>query len=79
MLALTAVDAALQKAGIDGGPVLFVHDEIVLEVADQQAEQARADPGRLHARRPSPRPSPAAPLNEVVSIGVGKTWGTAKA
>jgi hypothetical protein len=41
MLALIKIDAALCAARIDGGIVLFVHDEIVLEVAAHQAEQAR--------------------------------------
>ena len=77
MLALTAVDAALQKAGIDGGPVLFVHDEIVLEVADQQAEQAKHILAAC-MRQAFATTFPSAPLNGVVSIGVGKTWGTAK-
>ena len=59
-------------------PVLFVHDEIVLEVAEQQAEQAK----QLLAscmRQAFAATFPDAPLNGVVSIGVGKTWGKAKA
>jgi DNA polymerase-1 len=41
MRALILVDAAMIDAGIDGGPVLFVHDEIVVEVPEADAERAR--------------------------------------
>jgi DNA polymerase-1 len=77
MLALTKVDAALQRAGIVGGPVLFVHDEIVLEVADQHAERAC----RILADcmvQAFAETFPGAPLNDVVSTGIGETWGGAK-
>jgi DNA polymerase-1 len=78
MLALIAVDAALRKAGIDGALVLFVHDEIVLEVAEHQAEQARQILA-ICMQRAFAETFPGAPLNNVVSIGVAKTWGSAKA
>jgi DNA (cytosine-5)-methyltransferase 1 len=42
MLALTYVDDRLYAAGIDGGPVAWLHDEIVLEVRDDQAVEAAA-------------------------------------
>jgi DNA polymerase I-like protein with 3'-5' exonuclease and polymerase domains len=74
MLALTAIDRALQHAGIPGGPVLFVHDEIVLEVPEQYAEQAM----RLLEscmRKAFAVTFPGAPLSKLVSIGIGKTWG----
>jgi hypothetical protein len=77
MLALTKVDAALQRAGIVGGLVLFVHDEIVLEVADRHAERAC----RLLADcmvQAFAETFPGAPLSDVVSTGIGKTWGGAK-
>jgi DNA polymerase-1 len=77
MLALLKVDAALRAARIDGGPVLFVHDEIVLEVLAQQAEQARQVlvGGMTAAFAETFR---GAALNGVVSAGIGKTWGAAK-
>jgi DNA polymerase I len=40
MLALAYVDDRLFAASIDGGPVCWVHDEIVLEVREDQAERA---------------------------------------
>ena len=40
MLALAYVDERLFDAGIDGGPVAWLHDEIVLEVREIQAERA---------------------------------------
>ena len=48
MRALILVDAALFEAGIDGGPVIFIHDEIVLEVPEADAERARTIAGRGH-------------------------------
>ena len=40
MIALTYVDDRLFNAGIDGGPVAWLHDEIVLEVKAADAELA---------------------------------------
>jgi DNA polymerase I-like protein with 3'-5' exonuclease and polymerase domains len=40
MLALAYVDQRLFDADIDGGPVGWVHDEIVVEVREDQAERA---------------------------------------
>ena len=42
MLALTAIDATLFEAGIEGGPVAAPHDEIVLEVPEADAGRAAA-------------------------------------
>jgi DNA polymerase I-like protein with 3'-5' exonuclease and polymerase domains len=77
MLALLKVDAALRAAGIDGGVVLFVHDEIVLEVGLDQAEQARAILTACMTQAFA-ETFPGAPLNGVVSTGVGRSWGGAK-
>ena len=41
MLALEAIDRLLFEHEIDGGPVAWLHDEIILEVPDADAEQAR--------------------------------------
>ena len=40
MLALAAIDRMLFEEGIEGGPVAWVHDEILLEVAQADAERA---------------------------------------
>ena len=40
MLALAAIDDALFAEGIDGGPVAWLHDEIVLEVPIEDAKRA---------------------------------------
>ena len=40
MLALTLIDKALSDHGIPGGPVIWCHDEIVLEVPEEAAEKA---------------------------------------
>jgi DNA (cytosine-5)-methyltransferase 1 len=42
MLALSLVDDRLFDAGIEGGPVAWLHDEIVLEVRADQAVEAAA-------------------------------------
>jgi DNA polymerase I-like protein with 3'-5' exonuclease and polymerase domains len=77
MLALTMVDAALRTADVDGGPVLFVHDEIVVEVASHQVGQAREilTSSMMQAFAET---FPGAPLTGVVSIGIGESWGSAK-
>jgi hypothetical protein len=41
MLALAYVDDRLFDAGIEGGPVAWLHDEIVLEVRDDAIKQRR--------------------------------------
>src|SRR5215204_4723225 len=40
MLALAMIDRWLFEAGIDGGPVAWLHDEIVLEVPVAEADRA---------------------------------------
>ena len=39
-LALTLIDKALSDHGIPGGPVIWCHDEIVLEVPEEAAGKA---------------------------------------
>jgi DNA polymerase-1 len=77
MLALLKIDAALRAAGIEGGIVLFVHDEIVLEVKREQAEQARETLTTCMTQAFA-ETFPDAPLNGVVSVGVDTIWGGAK-
>jgi DNA polymerase I-like protein with 3'-5' exonuclease and polymerase domains len=77
MIALLNVDAALRAAGIDGGPVLCIHDEIVLEVAEHQVAQAseilRAEMCRAFAET-----FPNVPLRGVVESHAGCNWAEAK-
>ena len=40
MLALALIDKALPAYGIVGGPVIWCHDEIVLEVREEDGERA---------------------------------------
>jgi DNA polymerase-1 len=77
MLALTRIDTELRAAGIDGGIVLFVHDEIVLEVRREQAEPAQQILIACMTQAFG-ESFPNAPLNGVVSSGIGETWGGAK-
>ena len=41
MLALAAIDQTLFEVGIAGGPVLWLHDEIILEVPEEEAKRAK--------------------------------------
>ena len=77
MLALIKVDAALHEARIEGGPVLFVHDELALEVRQEDAEAARRilTDAMVSAFAET---FPDAPLNGVVSTRIGDSWGKAK-
>ena len=77
MLALTMVDARLRLAGIAGGPVLVVHDEIVVEVPEADAPEA----ARLLQQAMTEAFAvtfPGAPLNQLVKVGTGCTWCEAK-
>jgi DNA polymerase I-like protein with 3'-5' exonuclease and polymerase domains len=77
MVALLNTDTALRQVGIDGGPVLCIHDEIVLEVAAHQVDQASAilqtEMGRAFAQT-----FPNASLRGVVECHVGRDWAAAK-
>jgi DNA polymerase I len=73
MLALLLVDSALRDAGIGGGPVIFIHDELVLEVAVDQAEQARAIlVGCL--TEAFAVTFPGAPLNNIIEHDIRSSW-----
>jgi hypothetical protein len=74
MRALILVDAALFEAGIDGGPVIFNHDEIVLEVPVADAERARTTlvEGMTRAFAET---FPDAPLNGLVETKIATAWG----
>jgi DNA polymerase I-like protein with 3'-5' exonuclease and polymerase domains len=77
MLALLNTDKALRVAGIDGGPVLCIHDEIVLEVAEHQVEQASAIL-QTEMRNAFAQTFPNASLRGVVECHGGRTWAAAK-
>jgi hypothetical protein len=51
MLAIAYIDDRLFEAGIDGGPVAWLHDEIVLEVPADQAETLGRNPQAVDDRR----------------------------
>jgi DNA polymerase-1 len=77
MLALAAVDQALFDAGVDGGPVAWLHDEIVLEVKQDDAERAA---GLLQQAMTGAfaETFPGAPLNGLVAVRTGATWAKIK-
>jgi DNA polymerase-1 len=77
MLALQLCDTALRAANIAGGPVLFVHDEIVLEVPqDQAAEACRILTETMVSA--FAETFPGAPLDGVVTTRTGHSWGEVK-
>jgi hypothetical protein len=78
MLALADSDWALAEAGIEGGPVAWLHDEIVLEVPEEYDEEA----ARLLKRemvKAFEYIFRGAPVNGLVEPHIGKTWAEAKA
>jgi hypothetical protein len=74
MRALILVDAGLIEAGIDGGPVIFNHDEIVLEVPEADAERARTILVESMTRAFA-ETFPDAPLNGLVESKIATAWG----
>ena len=50
MEALAAIDRLLIEHCIDGGPVLWLHDEILLEVLEVDAEKSRIVAGEGDGR-----------------------------
>jgi DNA polymerase-1 len=74
MRALILVDAKLIEAGIDGGPVIFNHDEIVLEVPEADAERTRTILVES-MKRAFAETFPDAPLNGLVETEVSTSWG----
>jgi len=78
MLALAYVDDRLFEAGIEGGPVAWLHDEIVLEVREDHAEQS-AEILKQAMIDAFAETFPGAPLNGLVDPHIGMNWGEAKA
>jgi DNA (cytosine-5)-methyltransferase 1 len=77
MLALAYVDDRLFDAGVDGGPVAWLHDEIVLEVREDQAERA-ASILKQAMIDGFTETFPGAPLAGLVEPHIGTNWGEAK-
>ena len=77
MLALTAIDAALFQERIDGGPVAWLHDEIVLEVPIENAKRA-AELLEKAMIAAFAEIFPNAPLNGLVDVHSGTNWASLK-
>ena len=77
MLALALIDKALPAYGIAGGPVIWCHDEIVLEVREEDAERAAAllEEAMTLAFE---QIFPGAPLTGLVSVHTGRSWEETK-
>ena len=77
MLALVKLAEALREMAVDGGPVLWLHDEIVIEVEEVEAERA-AYALEMAMVDAFAEIFPGAPLNGLVSVGQGLDWAAAK-
>jgi DNA polymerase I len=77
MRALAYVDERLFEAGVDGGPVAWLHDEIVMEVAAEDADRA-AELLKGAMIDSFSETFPHAPLNGLVEPHIGLSWGEAK-
>jgi DNA polymerase I len=78
MLALAYADDRLFEGGIEGGPVAWLHDEIVIEIREDQAERA-AEILKQSMIDGFAETFPGAPLNGLVEPHIGLSWGEAKA
>ena len=77
MLALAYADDRLFDAGVDGGPVGWLHDEIVLEVREDQAESA-AQILKQSMIDAFLETFPGAPTTELLDPHIGANWAEAK-
>jgi DNA polymerase I-like protein with 3'-5' exonuclease and polymerase domains len=77
MLALAYADDRLFDAGVDGGPVGWLHDEIVLEVREDQAESA-AQILKQSMIDAFLETFPGAPTTELLDLHIGANWAEAK-
>jgi DNA polymerase I len=77
MLALADLDEALYAEGIDGGPMAWLHDEIVLEVPVKDATRAAEllEKAMVEAFAET---FPNAPLNGLVEVHSGTDWASLK-
>jgi DNA polymerase I len=77
MRALAYVDERLFEAGVEGGPVAWLHDEIVMEVAAEDADRA-AELLKGAMIDAFAETFPGAPLNGLVEPHIGRNWSEAK-
>jgi DNA polymerase I len=77
MLALAAIDDLLFDHGIYGGPVAWLHDEIVLEVPAEHAVRA-AELLTKAMTDAFAETFPGAPLRDLVKAHIGADWAAAK-
>jgi DNA polymerase-1 len=77
MLALAAIDELLFEHGIYGGPVAWLHDEIILEVPTEHAVKA-AELLVKAMRDAFAETFPGAPFNGLVEANSGLNWAAAK-
>jgi DNA polymerase-1 len=77
MLALARLDQTMLEAGIDGGPVAWIHDEIVVEVPVADAEKAAALPKDAMVSG-FEEVFPGAPTKGLVEPHIGESWSEAK-
>ena len=77
MLAIAKVHRGMQAGNIEGGLVASIHDELVLEVRESQAPQAKSilEEAMVEAFAQT---YPLAPVSGLVSVSVGLTWGDLK-
>jgi DNA polymerase I len=75
--AITLVHTRLLAAKVSGGLTATVHDELVAEIAEKDAEEARAilEQGMLEAFEET---FPGAPTTNVVVAKIGPTWADIK-
>jgi DNA polymerase-1 len=77
MLALAGIDRALFEEGVEGGPVAWLHDEIVLEVSKKDATPA-AELLKREMISAFEQTFPGAPTHGLVDPHIGLSWGEAK-
>jgi DNA polymerase-1 len=77
MRVMVLIDRMLTEAGIPGGLVLVVHDELVLEVPEDRAAEAAS---LLEAAMVQAFAEyfPSAPVNGLVEVHIVRAWGEAK-
>jgi hypothetical protein len=73
MLALLYANHDLRDAEIRGGVVLFIHDELVAEVAEADAERAK-EIIKAAMTRGFSEVFPDAPLSDLVDAKISRTW-----
>jgi DNA polymerase-1 len=81
MTALTNIDRLLYEGNIDGGPVLWLHDEIILEVPSQDAQHAKLLLEKVMCdafEETFPGSRELGLLNGLVEAHIGQDWSAVK-